>query len=328
MAISRWVDSALASLDERLESTGKKQGLLASVLLAPALILLGVFGVAPLFYAGYLSLYRIRDGQALFVGLGHYIDALSSSVFWDSFLVTIYHALGVVPATMAISFLIARGLSNITALRSALRTFYFLPYITSIVAAAMVWRTLVRPDLGVLNHALGLLGLSPQQWLLEPRGILHLLSDGYIAPDIGPSLALCVVILFEIWHNSGFMIVVMLAGLSAMPRELEDAARVDGAGSIRVLLHVVLPSLSPILFFLGVVGAIGSFQAFNSFYALTGNGRGPLDTTQNMTIHIYTSFYEQSRWGYGAAVAILLCVFTVGLTALQWRVLGRKASYR
>jgi ABC-type sugar transport system permease subunit len=124
------------------------------------------------------------------------------------------------------------------------------------------------------------------------------------------------------------MIVIFLAGLTAIPRELEESARIDGAGTLQVIRNIVLPLLSPTLFFLGIVSVVRSFQAFNSFYALTGNGRGPLDTTQNMTVYIYTTFYENQRWGYGAAVATLLCIAIIGLTLVQWRYVGRRVHYQ
>lgn len=162
---------------------------------------------------------------------------------------------------------------------------------------------------------------------VEPRGILHIVSNGAIAADAGPSLALCCVILFEVWRSTGFMVVVFLAGLASIPRELEDAARIDGAGSLRVTTGITLPMLSPTIFFLSVVGVIGSFQAFSGIYALTGNGRGPLDTTQNLTVYIFANFYEYGRMEYGAAVAVLLALAIMGLTAIQWRVIGSRVHY-
>jgi ABC-type sugar transport system permease subunit len=164
-------------------------------------------------------------------------------------------------------------------------------------------------------------------WLLEPKGVLFLLTGGRISEEVGPSLALCCVILFEIWHGSGFMIVIFLAGLTAIPRELEEAAVVDGAGWFQTTRRVTLPLLSPTVFFLLIVNGIKAFQSFNSFYALTGNGRGPLNTTQNLTVYIYSNFYEYNRLGYGAAVATLLAVAIVALTLLQWRYLGRRVHY-
>ena len=324
------VDSAVALLDdalERLRTRRTKDGAAAVFLLSPALVILGVFGLAPLVYALYMSLFGGKYGTGPFVGLDNFRTALTSEVFWDSFLVTLYYALGTIPATMAFSFLIAYALFHIARGRGFFRTVYFLPYVTSAVAAAMVWRAILNPQYGPANALIEWAGGPRLQWLLEPRGALNLLTAGHIPSDAGPSLALCCVILFEVWHASGFMTVIFLAGLTAIPRELEEAARIDGANPLQVIRRVVLPLLSPTIFFLAIVSVIKSFQAFNSFYALTGNGRGPVDTTQNLTVYIYSSFYENQRWGYGAAVATLLCIAIVLLTVVQWRFIGRKVHY-
>ena len=324
------LDRVLAALDERVarfSRRGFKDGPLAVVLVGPALVLVGVFGIAPMAYALYLSLFRLRGQEEAFVGLANYAEAMGSAPFWDSVLVTVYYVLGTVPAGLVLSFLAATVLFRLTRLRNVFRTVYFLPFVTSVVAAATVWRVLLEPTSGVASQWMELAGLPAQTWLLEPRGILHLLSDGRIPPKIGPSLALCCVMLFEVWRSSGFMIVVFLAGLSAMPRELEEAARLDGAGWYRTVRHVTLPMLSPTLFFLTTISVIGAFQAFSGIYALTGNGRGPLDTTQNLTVYLYTNFYEFGRLGYGSAIAVILCLALVVLTLVQWRVVRNRVHY-
>lgn len=296
----------------------------ALVLTAPVLAVLGVFGIFPLVYAGYLSLFDLQRGAGAFLGAANYARALGDEAFWRSMLVTIYYTAGTVVPTMFLSFVLALLLFRVVRGRGMLRTLYFLPYITSAVAAAMVWRALLSPTFGPVNAVLEAAGLPAQQWLLEPRGVLHILTAGAIPPTVGPSLALMCVIFFDIWHGTGFMTVVFLAGLSTVPRELDEAARIDGAGPVRRAWHITLPLLSPTVFFLGVVGVIRAFQAFNSFFALTGGGRGPLDTTRNMTVFIYTTFYEDGRWGYGAAVAVLFSLVIMALTLLQWRYLGRR----
>lgn len=324
------VDRCIGWLDDLLDRVGTKKVRdvpIAILLLAPAFLFLAVFGIFPLFFAVYLSLFGGKYGLGPFVGIGNYADALGEPAFWNSLLTTLYYAVGTIPVTMVISFLVAYGLFHIARGRGVLRTLYFLPYITSAVAAAMVWRMILNPQFGIANAALECLGLTPQAWLLEPRSVLHLLTGGWISAAMGPSLALCCVIAFDIWHASGFMVVVFLAGLSSIPRELEEAARIDGAGTWQVMRRVVIPLLSPTIFFLAIVSGIKSFQAFNSFYALTGNGRGPVDTTQNMTVYIYSSFYESQRWGYGAALAVLLCAAIVTLTLIQWRYVGRRVHY-
>ena len=327
--ITNGFDTLLEKLDDALDRLrGWRDVALAAFLLLPALIILGMFGVYPLFSACYMSLFGGKFGQGRFVGLGNYIDALGREDFWRSFITTIYYAIGTIPLTIAVSFIVAYGLFQIVRGRSAFRTLYFLPYVTSAVAAAMIWRSLLNPQFGPVNALFSALGLPVQQWLLEPRGVLHLMTHGYVASGIGPSLALCCVILFDVWHGTGFMIVVFLAGLTTIPRELEEAARIDGANRFQLIWRVTLPLLSPTLFFLAIVSGIKSFQAFNSFYALTGNGRGPVDSTQNLTVYIYANFYEYQYYGYGTAVATLLCLVIVVLTLVQWQYIGRKVHYQ
>ena len=123
------------------------------------------------------------------------------------------------------------------------------------------------------------------------------------------------------------MVVIFLAALTGRDRTLEEAASLDGASSRQVVWHVVLPTLSPVIFFLGVVSVIQSFQAFSGFYALTGNGRGPVDTTQNLTVYIYTSFYEYGRIGYGSAIATMLSIAIMLFTLVQWRLMQRRVTY-
>jgi len=299
---------------------------LALLLLAPAATILTLFTLAPLIAALIMSLYGGKYGLGGYIALANYHQALTSPAFWRSLAVTTYYALGVVPLTLLLSFTIAYALYQITLARGLLRTLFFLPYVTSAVAAAMVWRAMLNPQTGVLNTALTNIGLPPQQWLLEPRGILHLLTAGAIPPDIGPSLALCCVIAFDIWHGAGFAIVIFLAGLSALPRELLDAARVDGATTWHQIRHIVLPLLSPTILFLTTVGLIKAFQAFNSFYALTQGSRA-LGTTENLIMHIYANFYEYGYWGYGAATATLLSTAILLTTLLQWRIANRHVHY-
>ncbi|MCC6143585.1 MAG: sugar ABC transporter permease [Candidatus Hydrogenedentes bacterium] len=323
------IDTVVTWIDDWGErhSRPRRQGALAIPLLLPSLIIIGVFGVFPLFYAVYLSLFGGKAGQGGFVGLGNYQAALARPEFWNSVKVTIYYAAGVVPLTLLLSLTVAYGLWRITWGRGVLRTLFFLPFITSAVAAATIWRAVLDPQTGAANRVLELFGLPPQAWLLEPDGLIHILSGGLVPPEVGPSLALCCIIAFDVWHASGFAIVVLLGGLSALPREVEEAARIDGAGGWQLLWRIVLPLLSPALFFLSIVSVIRAFQAFNSFYTLTAGGARTMGTTENLILHVYSNFYEYQYWGYGAAVAVLLSAIIVVLTGVQWRFLGRRVYY-
>ena len=306
---------------------GGRRAWLPYVLIAPAFLVIGPFAIFPFFYSIYLSLFEFSVGGSEFLGLEHYRSAIGNSDFWASVTVTGYYAVGTVLPALGLSLLIALGLYRIQRFRTILRTAYFLPFVTSIVAAAMVWRSLLEPTTGPLTQMMLAVGLEPEQWLLEPRGILHIMSGGRVDVSVGPSLALCCVMLFEIWRSIGFMVVIFLAALTGRDRTLEEAASLDGASSRQVVWHVVLPTLSPVIFFLGVVSVIQSFQAFSGFYALTGNGRGPVDTTQNLTVYIYTSFYEYGRIGYGSAIATMLSIAIMLFTLVQWRLMQRRVTY-
>ena len=328
------LNNLLGPADRVLDGLGRtrmRDWPVAVLFAGPALALLALFGVAPLFYALYMSLFSVRRGETLgFVGLGNYAEAVHSSDFWNSVSVTVYYAAGTIPVSLALSFLVASALHRIVRGRGIFRTLYFLPYVTSIVAAATVWRVILNPQGGLANALLRYAGFEStpfSQWLLEPKGVLHLVTAGFVPIDVGPSLALCCIIVFEIWHSMGFMIVVFLAGLTALPRELEESARLDGANWLQTTRSITLPLLSPTTFFLVIVSVIKAFQAFDSFYALTENGLGPARTTENMTVSIFANFYLYGRQGYGAAIATLLALAIVGLTVFQWRFLGKRVHY-
>lgn len=281
------------------------------------------FAIGPFFYALYLSLHNFDGNQVRWIGIQHFTEAFSDQGFWNSVWVTIYFAAGTVIPTIVLSTLLAFALSQIQRLQTLLRTIYFLPFVTSVFAAGMVWRAIFEPTNGPLAGIFDLLGFENQRWLLEPRGVLHIVFGDTFDPTLGPSLALCCVIVFEIWRSIGFMAVVLLAALTQRRRDLEEAARLDGASSRQVAWHITLPALMPTLLFLSIVGTIQSFQAFNGFFALTKEGRGPLDTTQNMTVYIYTQFYEYGQIGYGSASAVLLSAAIMIFTLLQWTATSR-----
>lgn len=328
-----FIDMCLGGLDRLFEKTrGKrfKDGPLAAILIAPSALILGVFGIGPLVMALYMSFFRRRGLASEFAGLANYVTALRDPEFWNSVRVTLYYALGLVPLSLILSFLVASGLYRIARGRGLLRTVYFLPYVTSAVAAGTVWRAMLDPRFGIINSLLGKAGIPAgalPQWLLEPKGVLHIVSNGMIPADLGPSLALCCVVTFDVWHTMGFMVVILLAGLTAIPRELEEAAVIDGASWRHISLHVTLPLLSPTLFFLAIVSVIRAFQAFNSFYALTGDGSGPVNTTRNLIVYMYDFVHRPQSLGYATAVATLMALAVIGLTLFQWRFVGRRVYY-
>jgi multiple sugar transport system permease protein len=306
--------------------------LLAYAFIAPALLCLGVFTLYPLVSVFAGSFYRgWGTANPAFVGLANFDRVLGGTEFWRSLLITGYYVLGTAPAAIAIAFLIAALLHQQIRARGFYRAAYFLPYVTSTVAAAMVFRWIFGlSERSPANAALGWLGILPQRWTLEPRGILELFANGagwenFPAWAGGPSLALVCVMLFAIWHMLGFNIVVFLAGISAIPREIYEAAEVDGAGWRERMRHITLPLLSPTLFFLGIVSIVRAFQSFNDVYVLTPKQRG--DSTQNVIMMIYANMVERSDFGFASAVSFVLFLIILGLTLLQMKLIEKRVHY-
>jgi len=299
--------------------------------LAPAGVLLLAFSIYPLLHAFDMSLQTewLKESQH-YVGLRNYTTLLASRDFWNALDVSVWYVLGTVPATLVLGFLLANLLFQKLRGLGLYRTIYFLPYVTSTVAAAMVWRWVLAPGhRGVANTVLGWFGCGPIGWYNEPRGVFALVADGLgvhlPAWAAGPSLALVTVILFGIWHALGFCVVIFLAGLSALPREVYEAAEVDGAGSWQKLRHITLPLLSPTLYFLAIISTIRAFQTFNEFFVLTSEQC--TGSTQSLTMLIFNQCYNEFHYGTATAAAVVLFAIMLALTALQMRVVGRRVYY-
>jgi multiple sugar transport system permease protein len=308
---------------------------LAYLLLAPSALILGVFGFMPLLNAFLLSLREWKLVPGGFVGLQNYRQALAAEPdFWQSLGVTLYYVIGTVPLTLILGYFLAELLHARIRGLALYRTLFFMPYIVSPVAAAAVWRWILHPNFGLATAVAGRFGAQPR-WLYEAAGIFQLIGQGrHVAvPDwaAGPSLALVCIIGVTIWHSLGFAVVVLLAGLSAVPGEVIEAARLDGARGWSLIRHVKLPLLSPTLFFLLVVFTVRAFQTFTQLYVLSiDNAGGPNGTTRNITLYIVQSFHDNAPRlgpGYGSAVAMLLFLVILALTLVQFRVLGRRVHY-
>lgn len=312
-----------------------KQTAQAYLYLLPAGIVLAVFHFLPVLYAFYISLHHWKIRNLGFRGLANYDQAIHDPRFWGSLKVTLFYVLGTVPFTLGISLLLAYLLFQKVRWLSFYRTSYFLPYITSTVAAATVWLWLFNPRHGPLNQILTVVGLSPQRWMNEPRGIMKILAAGLgmTVPSwaAGPSLALITVMIVTVWHFIGFDVVIFLAGLGNIPTELYEAARIDGAGQWQLFRHITLPLLSPTTFFLLIISTIGAFQSFNIIYVMTaGSGAqlgGPLHTTTTTTIYLFDQFYNRVNIGYASAIAFVLFAIILSLTVLQNKWIGEKVHY-
>jgi multiple sugar transport system permease protein len=310
------------------------EALQAWLFILPALVVIGIFKLLPAFGALYLSLFRWDIVQGPFRGLDNYADWLWASptraeAFWRSLSTTFTYLIITVPLEIAAAMVVAYLLFQKMRGRGLYRTLFYLPYVTSVVAAAVVFNWLFHPQYGLVNTVLGLVGVGPQQWLDEPDGLFQLIASafGLSIPDwsAGPSLALVVVAVFTIWHFVGYQVVIFLAGLSNISPEYYEAARLDGASERQIFTRITLPLLSPTTFFVFTVASIGALRSFESIYILT-NG-GPLDTTRTVTMLVFRTFFQQGQIGLGAAVAFILTVIILVFTLVQFRLVGRRVQY-
>lgn len=272
------------------------------IFLSPALTGLVVFVLGPMLYAFGLSFVRwdlIRPNPR-FVGLDNYVTVLESADFWQALWVTTLYTLGTVPPAMAIGLALALLLDRKIPGRALFRAVTFVPSITSLVAVAVVWAWIFHPDFGLLNAALKTLDLPTSRWLGSPRDAL-------------PSL-----MIVAIWRHVGYDMVLFLAGLQAIPRELLEAATVDGARPWARFRFVIFPLLGPTTLFILVISVIDSFQVFTTVDTLTQGG--PAGATSVLLYHLYEVAFVKFEMGRASAIAYLVFAIIMALTVLQLRI--------
>jgi multiple sugar transport system permease protein len=289
----------------------KSEARAAALFLAPALFVLFAFFFLPVIAGFALSLtdfdlYSLGDiHNVRFVALHNYAAILKSGIFWTAIGNTLYFALVGGPLTVAVS-LTAALLVNAKAARfkPLFRTIYFAPVVTTLVAVAVVFRFFYHPRFGALSRLLAVLGLPQIDWLGDPRW------------------AMPAIILLAVWKNFGYNMIIFIAGLQAIPDDLYEAARIDGAGAWQQFRHITLPMLGPTFLFVGIVTAIGYLQLFAEPYVMTYGG--PLNKTLSAVMLMYKEGFRWWRMGYAAAVAFLLCLVITLATALQMRLQERR----
>ena len=293
--------------------TSAEQGGAAWLFLTPALALIGLFFFLPVAASLLLSftdfdIYAIANlGNVRLVGLGNYTRLLENPIFWTALKNTFYFVLVGGPLTMAVS-LGAALLVNAPLVRfkSLFRALYFAPFITTLVAVAIVWRYLYHRQYGLINYALGAVGIPQVDWLGDPHW------------------AMPAIILLAVWKNFGYNMLIFIAGLQAIPQELYEAAYLDGAGGWHRFRHITLPMLGPTLVFVGLITMIGFFQLFAEPYVMTQGG--PLRSTTSLVLLMYEEGFRWWRMGVAAAVTFVLFLIILAFMLLQRRVRGERAA--
>jgi multiple sugar transport system permease protein len=275
--------------------------------LAPALVLIGCFFLLPVAASLLLSftdfdIYAIADpANVRLVGLRNYSELIASPMFRTALGNTLYFVVVGGPLTVAVSLGAALLVNaRLVRFKSLFRTLYFAPFVTTLVAVAIVWRYIYHPEYGLLNYALGVVGVGPVDWLGDPRW------------------AMPAIILLAVWKNFGYHMLIFIAGLQAIPEELYEAAYLDGAGPWRRFRHVTLPMLGPTLAFVGLITMIGFFQLFAEPYVMTQGG--PLRSTTSLVLLMYEEGFRWWRMGYAAAVAFVLFLVILAVMLAQRRI--------
>ena len=270
----------------------------AWIFLTPALLFLGVFLLYPIAYLFYLSFTAgsFTSSGVKWIGLRNYWRLLVTPDFWQVLVNTIYFTFATVIPSLVIPLGLAVLLNRSISLRGILRSAYFLPYITSLVAAGLGFRWLFQTE-GAVNGLLNIFGFTPIPWLS---------STVWAMP---------VLILLSVWKQIGFNMVVFLAGLQAIPVSRYEAAELDGADSWQQFRYITLPGLRPTIVFAAITTAIFTLRSFEQVYVITGGG--PLNSTNLLVYYIYQEAFGQFDFGYAAAAATILLAFALLLVYLQ-----------
>ena len=286
--------------------TGRRETAAGWSFVSPALALIGLFFALPVLAVFGLSftdfdIYSIGDpANTRFIGLENYRTLMQSPLFWTALKNTLYYVAVGGPLSVAISLVAAVLVNNrLTRWKPFFRSAFFAPWVTTLVAVALVWRYVYHPQYGPLNALLGVFGLGPIDWLGNPHW------------------AMPAIIIVSVWKNFGYNMLVFLAGLQTIPEELYEAAQLDGASAWHRLRHITLPMLGPTFVFVGVVTMIAAFQIFSEPYVMTQGG--PLKSTLTLVLYMYEQGFRWWRLGFSAAVAVVLFLLTLVGTLVQLR---------
>ena len=273
----------------------------------PALAAIAVFFFLPVAASVLLSLtdfdiYAFASRANLrVIGFDNYTRLLRDPLFWIALRNTLYFVIVAGPISVAVSLAAALLLSaRLVRCKGVFRTIFFLPVVTTLVAVAIVWRYVYHPRFGLLNHALGLVGVAPRDWLGDPRW------------------AMPAIMLMAVWKNFGFNMVIFIAALQSIPDRLYEAASIDGARGWQQFRYVTLPMLAPTFAFVGVMTLIGYCQLFAEPYVMTQGG--PSHSTLSIVLLMYQEGFRWWNLGYAAAVAFTLFAIMLVLTLASVRV--------
>lgn len=303
MAIALRRPGAAAALHQRREAR------FAWLLILPTVLFVGLFVAVPIVFSFVLSLFSYSViAPAHWVGLANYNTLLHDSNAQHAFGVTILLAVGIVIAEVAAGLALAVAVQRrMNWARSIYRSAFFVPLLVSGASISIVMSYVFDPQFGVLNYYLQQLGLPQIPWLSSPWG------------------AIATIMIVVTWQQLGFTFIVFSAALGAVPKELIEAARTDGAGGWRIFRKITVPLISPSILFTVTVGIIGALQLFDQPYVLTHGGPG--NATQTVVLEMYEQAFQNLRFGYASAISVILFIVVLIATYLQFRISRKWVFY-
>jgi multiple sugar transport system permease protein len=283
---------------------------------APLGLIWGLFRFYPLVMSfwGSLTNWRGFVQEQPFIGLANYRELLNDTVFLRALQNSTTFAALYLPLAIAFGLIVALAVENSGRFKTTFRTLYFMPYITSVTATALIWAYLYQPSFGLFNQLLALVGLPEQRFLRSP------------------SQALPSIVGYQLWKELGFNMVMFIAGLGAIDRSYYEAARVDGANRWQIFWRITLPLLQPTLVLLLITNMIWSLQVFGPVFIMSSSSvneppGGPLNSTIVLSVYLWQVAFRQLRLGYGASIGMVLLVITLLITLIQARLLRRDWDY-
>lgn len=281
----------------------------AWLFLAPSLVLFAIFTAIPVISAFFISFTQWNlFNEVTWVGLGNYLELAKDEIFAKVLGNTAYFVLASVPVQIVLALACALVLNRGIKGQTFFRVVYFLPVVTSTIAAALVWAWLFNSNFGLINAGLSLVGVTDlPKWMGSTRW------------------AMPAIIIVSIWQNLGYAMVLFLAGLQNIGKEVHDAAALDGATGWDRFWHITLPLLSPTTFFVLVISIIGSFQVFELVLVMTK--AGPANATNTLVYYIYQNGFQFYQMGYASAAAMVLFLIVLAFTLVQYRLQRRWVHY-
>lgn len=279
--------------------------------LLPALTLIGIFNIYPIFKSLAMSFYEnynIFSGEVGSYGLGNFVEIFNDPNFFRAIKNTFLFVLGVIPVSVTLSLFIAIMLNQIEWLSNFFRSVYFLPFVTSTVAISIVWNWLYHTRYGLINYFLSFVGIDAIAWLTDPK------------------YSLLALMIMSIWKGLGYNIILFIVGLNNIDENYYKAARIDGADNGQRFVNITLPLLSPYILLISIIGVINSFKVFTEVYSLFSGRPGPAGSALTMVYYIYEKFYTEYQYGVATAAGIVLFLIILLFTLLQ-RWVSRRFIY-